>query len=106
MRQLISDFLLFFLLRKRQNVLKGPQYRLTKHAKLVILERKIKPEWIDFSISFPQAKQRDRIDPLLIHFLGVIEEKENRVLRVILNQAEKPPVIITAYFDRKMRGML
>lgn len=41
-----------------------------------------------------------------MHALRSIEEFSYRVLRVIFNQARTPPHVVTAFFDRAMKGKL
>ena len=81
-------------------------YEITKHARQVILERKIEPNWIVLALSNPKKIEQDSADPELEHALAQIPEFGNRVLRVIYNKNETPLKIITAYFDRTMKGKL
>jgi hypothetical protein len=46
------------------------------------------------------------MDSDLEHRLGKIDEFEGRVLRVIVNPQLEPIRVITAFFDRAMRGKL
>jgi len=41
-----------------------------------------------------------------IHYLARITEYGNRVLRVILDPRGQPPCVVTAFFDRRMKGKL
>ena len=81
-------------------------FELTQHAKETIEERKIPISYVERVIKNPELIHLDVNDTHLEHRLGVIEEYEDRVLRVIINKNTKPIKIITAYFDRKMRGKL
>ena len=76
------------------------------HAESVIAERNINKEWISATIRNPMRIENDNIDKELSHYLRKIPEKENRVLRVILNANENPPKIVTVYFDRNVREIL
>jgi hypothetical protein len=80
--------------------------RKNKTARHVISERNISDEWIDQVISDPDLVTKDHEDPELEHHLGTIEEFGNRVLRVVLNTTVEPSRIVTAYFDRSMKGEL
>ncbi len=42
----------------------------------------------------------------LTHALRAIPEFGDRVLRVIYNRTKHPPHIVTAFFDRSMKGKL
>lgn len=45
-------------------------------------------------------------DPQTEHVFCVIHEYGDRVLRVIYIKTKEPPHIVTAYFDRGMKGKL
>ncbi|MFB3785880.1 MAG: DUF4258 domain-containing protein [bacterium] len=81
-------------------------YSLSKHAKNVIQERKIPIEYLERVVGRPERIEPDRENPELEHRLSRIPECGNRVLRVVLKQSVEPALIITAFFDRKMRGAL
>lgn len=78
----------------------------TQHAQDVFAKRKIPTVWIDRTVDDPDWACPDQINPELEHYLKVIPEFGNRVLRVIVNTNAKPPRLITFYFDRKMKGKL
>jgi hypothetical protein len=82
------------------------EYSLSEHAKVVISERGIKQSYIEKTLESPNLISDDRADTALQHRLRAIPEYENRVLRVIVNISKTPIHIITAYFDRSMRGKL
>ena len=79
---------------------------LTKHAELVIARRQIALSWVETVLSNPAAVEPDPVDPQLEHRLCRIPERDNRVLRVIVNKGTSPVRVVTAYFDRKMRSRL
>jgi len=81
-------------------------YILTGHAAFVIAEREIRIEWVERVFARPERTQPDRSDPDLKHALGRIEEFGGRVLRVVYNDVTTPKRIITAYFDRTLKGEL
>ena len=54
----------------------------------------------------PARRIPDREDKAFEHRLGVIEEFDRRVLRVVFNQNAVPVRIVTVYFDRTMKGKL
>lgn len=62
--------------------------------------------WIALALSSPDLTEPDQSDPELTHALKAIEERVGRVLRVVYNAGREPPLIVTAFFDRSMRGML
>jgi hypothetical protein len=68
--------------------------------------RNIRLEWLERVIEQPQLIEVDAMDSDLEHRLGKIDEFEGRVLRVIVNPQLEPIRVITAFFDRAMRGKL
>lgn len=82
------------------------RYVLTEHAREVIARRQIRDAWIEQALVAPCLTEPDAVDPALEHRLAVIPEFGNRVLRVIVNVQASPSRVITAYFDRRMRGAL
>ena len=81
-------------------------YQLTQHAKDVLLERRIPIEYVERILNAPERFETDANDSALEHRLGRIAEYGNRVLRVVVNPHDNPATVITAFFDRKMRGKL
>jgi hypothetical protein len=82
------------------------EYTLSTHVTTTIRERSIRAEWIAATLSAPAATESDPDDPTLIHALRVIPEFGERVLRVIYNRTKQPPHVVTAFFDRGMKGKL
>lgn len=54
----------------------------------------------------PRRVDQDATDPELKHALGPIEEQGGKVLRVVYSDSVRPVRIITAYFDRSLKGKL
>ncbi len=81
-------------------------YVLTAHAADALGKRKIRREWLEHVLSAPSRRVPDSLDPALEHRLAIIPEHDNRVLRVIVSTRVDPVRVITAYFDRTMRGQL
>jgi Domain of unknown function (DUF4258) len=82
------------------------RYDLSRHAKDVISERCIRLAWLEQVLDSPELVEADRDDPELMHHVGLIKEHGNRVLRVVFNNSATPVRIVTAYFDRKLKGRL
>ncbi len=80
------------------------RYELSAHAVTVIAEREIEAAWIERVLERPERTEPDRTDPSLVHALGPVPERGNRVLRVVYNPAMKPLRVVTAYLDRRRRG--
>jgi uncharacterized DUF497 family protein len=81
-------------------------YELTQHAKDMLQEREIALEWLERVLDNPFTTHPDPADEALEHRLGKIAEFNNRVLRIVVNTRGKPVRVITAYFDRTMKGRL
>ena len=78
----------------------------TKHAAAVIAARGIKAEWIVYALQNPSKMHPDEEDSALEHRLAPIADFDFRVLRVVYKTGTIPPMVITAYFDRTMKGKL
>ncbi len=73
----------------------------SSHFATVLRERTIRREWVDDALAAP-----DRVEnhaDKTIHYLKRISENENRWLRVVVNEIAVPPVLVTAFFDRRLR---
>lgn len=81
-------------------------YELSAHAITVMAEREIPERWVEQVLSNPERAEADATDPLLRHAPGRIAERDDRVLRVVDNETTHPWRVVTAYFDRAMRGKL
>lgn len=81
-------------------------YILTAHAQVVISAREIQLEWIKRALETPKKTEADKYDVTLLHALIPIIEKEDRILRVVYNKEVSPWRIVTAYFDRTIRGKI
>lgn len=68
----------------------------------MLKERKILPEWIDITIEDPDyTKFRD---DGTMHYIRSIPENGNRFLRVLINPSVEPNLIITLFFDRRIKS--
>jgi uncharacterized DUF497 family protein len=81
-------------------------YKLTEHAQERINERGISLEWLERTLSNPTRVELHETDPELSYALAVIPEYGNRVLRVVYKTTENQFQVITAYFDRSLKGKL
>ena len=78
----------------------------TNHAENVITERNILKEWVVYVIYNPVKTENDKIDTSLIHNLGKIQERGDRILRVIRSKESTPVKVVTTYFDRNQKRKL
>lgn len=78
---------------------------LSDHARKRILKRKIRTEWIEFTLAYPARTENDDVDPTLAHALRSIPEKGFQILRVIYNETTDPVTVVTAYFDNEVSDL-
>ncbi len=77
-----------------------PDIELSKHAKHMLLRRKILEEWVWRVINTPDKKRRGDDDNM--HYTKAIREKEGRALHVVVNTNVQPNRIVTLFFDRRL----
>ena len=70
----------------------------------MLAERELPVEWLERALESPERVEADAKDLALEHRLVRIPEFGSRVLRVIINKETTPPRVVTAYFDRAMKG--
>lgn len=81
----------------------------TNHLQDKIHERLIFEEWIYSTITAPDLKVDHTFHPEIISHFKKIEDANNKVLRVVLKKLTSNNdeyLVITCYFDRKMRDKL
>ena len=71
-------------------------YKLSKHAKSMIIEREIQLNWINSAIQGPDRKIS--IEEKEIHYIKKISAFGNRFLRVVVNPTVNPMNIVTVFF--------
>ena len=81
-------------------------YEISDHAAETIKERGVELEWVARVVQNPAQTHPDQLDPDAVHALATIPEFGDRVLRVIYNPTVTPWRIVTAFFDRRMKGRL
>lgn len=81
-------------------------YVLSAHAQNRIRERGIDEEWIGQTLNSPEKTGIDPRDSAVQVAWRKIPENGNRVLKVCYKPSRNYLVVITAFFDRSMRGKL
>jgi len=76
-------------------------YVLTEHARDALKMRQIQIAWMEQALTTPEVTEADPVDADLEHRLARIPEFGHRVLRVIVNGKRTPPLVVTAFFDRR-----
>ncbi len=79
---------------------------MSKHAQDVMREREIQAEWVAATLAKPALREPDPTDERLSHALLPIADFGYRVLRVVYNHTVDPVNVVTAFFDRAMKGKL
>lgn len=82
----------------------GRAYQLTRHAEAALLKRKIELAWIERALAEPDWTEPDPEKSDVKHAFRRIAERNHRVLRVVYNPSVHPVRVITAYFDRRLKG--
>lgn len=77
------------------------EYNLSKHAVTTIGERAIPLDCVDICLSEPDQIER-RLDGT-VHYCKRFEKLGGRWLRVVVNDCSFPPLLVTAFFDRRLR---
>jgi len=75
--------------------------KFTKHFRDMLVERKIKLEWVEQALSSPDKVMSEPDGTT--HYLRRIPEHRNRWLRVVVNTMVKPNKAVTVFFDRRLK---
>jgi len=73
----------------------------TKHAADMMVERSISEEWVQRTINSPDLRSIGYDNN--IHYYKSISEHEGRMLHVVVNPRVSPEMVVTLFFDRRMR---
>lgn len=76
----------------------------TRHALHVMAERRIPGEWVELAVTEPALRMGDPSDPDVERFFRPFPEYGGRMLRVVVNTRAVPWRVISAFFDRSMKG--
>ena len=74
----------------------------SKHTIDMIRERNIPEEWIWRAINSPDRKEIGADDNT--HYFKIVPENNSRFLRVVVNEQISPNVVVTVFFDRRIRS--
>lgn len=80
------------------------QFQLTLHASEMLAVRGIAEKVLGAVLDQPDLIRPDRGDESLENWYGVVPDHEGRVLKVVVRKEGDTMVVVTAYFDRSMRG--
>ena len=72
----------------------------SQHAKEMLIERRLREEWVVGAIAFPDRSEVHGDGST--HYIKAVPEHGGRFLRVIVNRDKSPNRIVTAFFDRRL----
>ena len=75
------------------------KFKLSVHAKDVMKNRNIIEDWVYAILNNPSVTMDIAKDE--VHLYGIIDEYNDRCLKVVINPLKN--LVITTYFDRKMK---
>ena len=73
----------------------------TVHARDMLAERAIPDTWVVRAVESPLRTETH--DDGTTHYLGEVPERSGRILRVVMNTEASPPIVVTVFFDRRLR---
>lgn len=79
---------------------------LTQHAQEMLAKRGIEAAWLARAVEAPELVLPDPVDATLEQRFVKIPEYGDRVLKVVVNKIASPERVVSAYFDRRMKGAL
>ena len=77
---------------------------LTLHAAEMLATRGIEDAALAAALDTPDVVRQDRSDESLENWDKVIQEHNGRVLKAVVRKEGDTLIVVTAYFDRSMRG--
>ena len=78
-------------------------FRLSDHAKHMMNVRFIDETWIDLTLPKPDRSLTE-LDGNQ-HYLKAISENRGKVLRVVVNESTTPKIVVTLFFDRRVKDL-
>ncbi len=69
-------------------------------------DREIEDDWVERTLDAPLLRAPDPAHDGLERFYQPISDRDDRVLRVVVDTSSDPWRVITVFFDRRMRGKL
>ena len=78
------------------------EFQLSEHANSMMKEREINKFWINATLLNYDIIENN--DDGTIHYIKSIKEEDGRFLRVIVNPDFSPVLVVTMFFDRRLRS--
>ena len=76
-------------------------FELSGHTHDVLVERGLSEEWLRRVIEAPDQQWSG--DDGNEHYAKAIEERQNRIMHVVVNERVQPRRVVTAFLDRRLR---
>jgi hypothetical protein len=77
------------------------RFAYTAHARDMLAERAIPDEWVVRTVESPTRTENH--DDATTHYLSSVPERSGRIPRVVVNTKASPPIVVTVFFDRRLR---
>ena len=77
-----------------------PEFEFTVHARDMLAERKIPEDWVWRVVNQPDETHIG--DDGNMHYNKAIQERDGRILHVVVNPTVQPNRIVTLFFDRRL----
>lgn len=77
-----------------------PTFDFTIHARDMLTERKIPEDWIWRVLNQPDETHMG--DDGNMHYTKAIQERDGRILHIVVNPTVQPNRIVTLFFDRRL----
>jgi hypothetical protein len=75
----------------------------TNHARDMLVEREIAPEWVERTVLEPETVEPDPKHPERVQAFRAVPERDGRVLRVVYVPDGETYRVITLFLDRGRR---
>jgi hypothetical protein len=77
------------------------EFELSVHLRDMLKERQLLEAWVWRALQAPD--QHWTGDDANEHFAKAIQERDNRILHVVVNTTHRPKRVVTAFLDRRLR---
>jgi hypothetical protein len=81
-----------------------PRIKLTRHAREMLVERRLQRTWVELTITKPERVESDPNRPHLFRAFRQVPERAGLWLRVVYESVGDTAKVITAFFDRGQKS--
>lgn len=79
------------------------RFTYTNHARAMLAEREIAPEWVERTVLKPETTEPDPKHPERVRAFRTVPERDGRVMRVVYVPDGDTYRVITLFLDRGRR---